>query len=198
LKRNESRQNMITVVGKRKTMYIPQAHGVARGSAGTSVELIPMVGACGLNSRDSESLPATARPTPPLQQPGKGESQRPSASTLVLATPSKPRPFGRSHTLAQVTRVIPPTPIQEEPANFVADTPQSGSKRRRMSDIITPAKRPSFLAKWPPAASKPPNWHTKSEEDCLGQLMVETDDEDDGAGSGGHLAHLVAETPRKG
>jgi hypothetical protein len=50
LKRHESRQNMITVVGKRKTMYIPQAHGVARGSAGMFVERIPMVGACGLNS----------------------------------------------------------------------------------------------------------------------------------------------------
>ncbi len=155
----------------------------------------------------TDTIPSMTRPMLPPQQPTKTvETASISSSTLVMATPSKPRAFGRSHTVGQVTRVIPATPTAGPQNGFVADTPfNSGGKRSRMSEDTVSVKHPIFNASWQGRGlqSSVPNTAVTADEDALGQLMVDSDDEDDRAriyrpGFGSHAAHLVAETPRKG
>ncbi len=122
---------------------------------------------------------------------------RPAATPLAMATPSKPRAFARAHTLAQVTRVIPPNPIQEAGPAFVAETPSSSAgKRRRQSDDAASIKRPSLGTLWP--AQKHKRAPSSGDEE-LGRLMVDTDDEGDEPAMDVQSlpAYMVMETPRK-
>lgn len=74
-----------------------------------------------------------------------------------------------------------------------------------MSEDTTPAKRPVFNAN---GHSRHPQFGVSNsaaiaEEDALGELMVDSDDEDHRStlnrlGSGANASHHVPETPRKG
>lgn len=125
----------------------------------------------------------------------RAESQVQSQpGTMVFATPAKPR-FGSSRGGAWHH----PTPIQEERASFVAETPSS--TRTRIAG--TPSTVTSRVAETPRSGRRMSDSalteqdEAEESDDDLGELMVMTDDEeDDDAGSGpGSSSRVIPETP---
>ncbi|OCF58459.1 hypothetical protein L486_04492 [Kwoniella mangroviensis CBS 10435] len=110
-------------------------------------------------------------------------------NTLILATPSKPRPFFKpSRSQSQSQYWIPPTPIQEE----------------------QPTPRPSYIAETPLAPSRiahrdtlplggMPDEKDEDSDDPLGELWELTDEEeeDDFGQRKGRGMEIVPETPMK-
>ncbi|WVQ63141.1 uncharacterized protein L199_001292 [Kwoniella botswanensis] len=121
------------------------------------------------------------------QRRNSTEESQTQPNTLILATPSKPRPFFKP-SQSQFQYWIPPTPIQEE----------------------QPAPRPSYIAETPIAPSRIahrdtlplggiPDDHQEDSDDPLGELWELTDeeDEDDVRQRKGRGMEMVPETPMK-
>ncbi|WWD08476.1 hypothetical protein V865_006588 [Kwoniella europaea PYCC6329] len=121
------------------------------------------------------------------QRRNSTEESQTQPNTLILATPSKPRPFFKP-SQSQSQYWIPPTPIQEEQRtprpNYIAETPIAPSRIAHRDTL--------------PLGGVPDD-NEEDSDDPLGELWELTDEEeeDDVGQRKGRGMEMVPETPMK-